>query len=145
MAINRDTIRANPVKTWVTVAAAVLAIISGIVTGIIKIDSRYAKAGDLSQAEVSITQQQQVHHDEIITQQQIMVTDLKKEQQIILKDLKKEQYEAQLDDLDNKVFEIEIKQQNDVATPVDAAMKGKYMRKITEVNGKMQALETPIR
>ena len=105
----RETVTNNPGKTLLASAGSVIAIVTALFT----IDARYAHAAD-------------VEKDKQQTQRVIQETTLELRRQM----------------LEDKLFELDVKQAqspNNRLTPVDAALKERYQRQITDIARKQQS------
>lgn len=94
----------NTKKKELITAAAVLGSILTIFTGVIFVDDRYVHAADFS---VQIQQQQ-------------------KENTELLHDMRRQQ-------LQDKLFELDFKEQTGEAKPIDRALKERYIRQLNQI------------
>lgn len=108
-------VKENPIKSTL----AIIVSLTSIIIFIFKVDDRYAKADTL---------------DDINKAIKVQKVD-------IVNDLKREQYIMQIENIEDTIFEIDIRHESGQALPSDTAVKERHIRKIDRLNSKIGSLK----
>lgn len=115
-------IKEHPIKSGLAILISLITIVSFM----FRVDARYAKAGSIDDVNDTI----------IDVQEQI-----DEQKTDIVNELLTEQYQMQIENIEDDVFEIDTKIQNNTATPTDRAMKSRKIRKMGRISDKINALK----